>query len=73
MKIPDHVNNINYGLGNYFLGAWIGKSKIENEYQRYMKLNFYPFIFMFIIDNVSSCIRIHIFNYIKVSLAIEIE
>jgi|TARA_Y100000310_G_C20318185_1_gene639460 hypothetical protein len=61
-----------YGLGGTILGAWIGETQVEDEQQRFIRINLFPFIFMFIINNVSSCIRIHIFNYIKISLTIEI-
>ena len=67
------MDNKNYGLGNSLIGAWVGKTKVEDEHQRFIRINLFPFIIMFILNNVSSCIRIHIFNYIKVSLAIEIE
>jgi len=67
------MDNKTYGLGGTILGAWIGKTQIKDEQQRFIRINLFPFIFMFIINNVSSCIRIHIFNYIKISLTIEIK
>ncbi len=67
------MDNKNYGLGNSLIGAWTGKTQVKDEQQRFIRINLFPFIIMFILNNVSSCIRIHIFNYIKVSLAIEIE
>ncbi len=66
------MNDKTYGLGGTILGAWIGETQVEDEQQRFIRINLFPFIFMFIINNVSSCIRIHIFNYIKISLTIEI-
>ena len=67
------MNNKTYGLGGIILGAWIGKTQVDHEQQRFIRLNLFPFSFMFIINNVSSCFRIHILNYIKLSLSIEIE
>ena len=63
----------NYGLGNILLGAWIGKTQVEKEEQRFIKINLFPFVIMVILNNSTSCIRIHIFNYIKISLSIEIK
>ena len=67
------MNNKTYGLGGLILGAWLGKTQVDGKQQRFIKLNILHFSFMFIINNVSSCFRIHILNYIKLSLSIEIE
>ena len=67
------MNDKTYGLGGTILGAWIGETQIKDEQQRFIRINLFPFIFMFIINSVSSCIRVHIFNYIKISLTVEIE
>ena len=67
------MDNKTYGLGGIILGAWIGKTQIDREQQRFIRLNIFPFSIMFIINNVSSCFRIHILNYIKLSLTIEID
>jgi|TARA_R100000789_G_C2886863_1_gene116245 hypothetical protein len=67
------MDNKTYGLGGVVLGAWVGKAQVDNEQQRFIRLNIFPFSIMFIINNVSSCFRIHILNYIKLSLTIEID
>ena len=37
------MNNKTYGLGGIILGAWIGKTQVDHEQQRFIRLNLFPF------------------------------
>jgi|13_taG_2_1085334.scaffolds.fasta_scaffold324070_1 hypothetical protein len=62
-----------YGMGNYILGLWIGFSTYEEYENKTLRIAIFPFDFYIILDDVSLCFRVHIFEFIKLSLIIEID
>ena len=55
------------------VGLWVGNTKVDDEQQYFTHIKIFPLSIMFIFANAYSCIRMHLFEYIKISLAVELR
>ena len=62
-----------YGFGGFIGGFWVGNTKMDNEQQYFTHIKIFPLSIMFVFANAYSCIRMHLFEYVKISLAVELK
>jgi|TARA_R100001530_G_scaffold134577_1_gene109711 hypothetical protein len=67
------MKNRTFGIGKYFAGIWVGTNKIDDEENKFLKVSLFPIDVIFIFNNVSFCLRIHLFNHLKLSSIVEIN